>query len=204
MAKTGMVALNLTKKDLRYYLFYYRTGCTEENCPECGVQQETKIFYHIFDGLMLERIERILRRKVKQFRFRDYEHADCLHSAALHYFNPDTLKVGRVIKSWNRDELERLVPVKRKSKYIWYFVLATISCRGGDGKMTDRDLRSKSFPADSPELAVRKACGWLKRLEKRLKRSKKIEYIYEAALFHANRHRNSCRIPGTDSSMLNW
>lgn len=189
-----------TQKDLKYYYFYYRIGCAQKKCRCRGLNQETKIFCHLLDNEIIAQAERILRRKMKEFRFQNYEHANRVHCAALHYFNPDTHKVGRLITNWDREQIEQLAPIKRCSKIIWYFVFGDVIWRGEKGELTDRTFRSKSFPASSPEEAERKARRWLKNFERRLKKG---ERISEPSLYYANRNRGCFSLPGTESSLLN-
>ena len=82
----SMVMRSFTSKDLKYYYFYFRIGCKNQKCAKCGVQQETKIFYHVFDGEIITKAEKILRREISKRHFKDYEHAERVCSAAVHYF----------------------------------------------------------------------------------------------------------------------
>lgn len=149
---------------------------------------------------MVERVEQILCRKVKTLRFKEHEHAERIQYAALHRFYPQTHRVGRVVVGWDHKQLEQLIPVKRRSKVIWYFVHGEFAGHDKEGKPFDHYYRSKSFPATSPEEAERKARRWLKNFEKRLK--KKNQYIYDASLAYANRDRGLFAFPGTNSSLL--
>lgn len=196
-----MVSRSFTSKDLKYYYFYYRIGCKNKKCPECGVRQETEIFHHVFDGEIIVKAEKILRRKINELRFKDYEHASRVCAAAVCYFYPQTHKVGRVVASWNRADLEQLLPVKRKSKIVWYFVHGTVNYPDKDGEFSDHDFQSKSFPATTLQEAEEKAYQWLKRFEKTLKNKKSICHC-EASLHYANRNRGSFSLPGTNGNLL--
>ncbi|GEM_PF-3721506 len=195
-----LVIRAFTSKDLRYYYFYYRIGCLKKNCSRCRIQQETKIFCHLLDGEIVDRAEWMLTKKFKALRFNNWEHASRIHSAALHRFNPSTHKVGRAIASWDPEKLERLAPVKRRSRVIWYFVFGSVSYHDKRGKLNDRFFRSKSFPALSPEEGVKKAEQWLAKFEKRIEKRK--ETVYDASVEYANRNRGSFSFPGTNTNLL--
>jgi len=193
---------SLTKNDLKYYYFYFKLGCIDQKCRRCGLQQETKIFYHVFDDDIIARAEGILRRKVKECRFQSGKHAERVHSAAIHCFDPDHHKIGKAIKSWDREELEALAPIKRRSRVAWYYVEACVlrGDRERPVKRTEKMIRSKSFRALSVEEAVEKGRAWLADLKKKLS---KREWIYEAWMFYANRHRGAFSLSGTaDTNIL--
>lgn len=187
-----------TAKDLRYYYFYYGVGCRDESCSRCGIQQRGQFFDHLFDDAIILRAEKVLRRKVKELRLSHRVHSGQMHGAALHRFDPKTHTIGEVVRAWNREELEGLVPIKRRSNVAWYRVTGIVTWRiRGMGK--ERFFRLRSFPATSVEGAEQIARRRLKRLEKRLKRN---QSLYEACLHYANSKRGIPSLPGTDSNIL--
>ncbi len=197
----AMVMRSFKPKDLKYYYFYYRIGCKDKNCAKCHVRQETEIFYHLFDGGILAKAEKILRREINKLRFHNYEHAERVVAGAVHYFDPQTHKAGKVVKSWKRENLEQLLPVKRQSMMVWYYVFGTVSYPNEAGVWTDHEFRSKSFPAASPQSAVEKSRQWLEDFEKGMKKKQPI-CKYEACIHYANANRGIFSLPGTNGSIL--